>query len=323
MILITGGTGFLGSTLIRQLIDQGIDVIAIKRAQSTIPTPLLSSSLIQWVDADINNYFELKDALEGVTKVYHCAAMVSYQKKDAKSLFKVNVEGTTNVVNLCLEKGIRLLHVSSIAALGTNRDNIPVSEEDQWEHNSLTSNYSLSKYQAEMEVWRGITEGLNAVIVNPSVILGASASDKGSGAIFSMIDKGLRFYPTGSVGVVDVEDVASIMIQLMEREDVTAERYIINNLNISNKDLLSVASVLMNKPQPTIEVSETMLQIASTVSSLLSIFKKSNATLTKETAVASSAKLHYSNAKIQALLNHSYRPLEQTLKEIAALYNKQ
>jgi len=323
VILITGGTGFLGSTLIRQLIDQGIDVIAIKRAQSTIPASLLSSSLVQWIDADINNYFELEDALEGVTKVFHCAALVSYQKKDAKALFKVNVEGTTNVVNLCLEKGIRLLHVSSIAALGTNRENLPVSEKDHWEHNSLTSNYSLSKYQAEMEVWRGITEGLSAIIVNPSVILGAAANDKGSGAIFSMINKGLRFYPKGSVGVVDVEDVAAIMIQLMERDDITAERYIINHLNISNKDLLSVASVLMNRPEPKIEVSETLLQIASTVSSMLAVFKKSDATLTKETAAASSAKLQYSNAKIQGLLNHSYRPLEQTLKEIADLYNKQ
>lgn len=323
MILITGGTGFLGSTLIKQLIDQGIDVIATKRAQSIIPASLLSSSLIQWIDADINDYFELEDALEGVTKVYHCAALVSYQKKDAKSLFKVNVEGTANIVNLCLEKNIRLLHVSSIAALGTNKDNLPVSEKDHWEHSPTTSNYSLSKYQAEMEVWRGITEGLDAVIVNPSVILGAAAKDKGSGAIFSMINKGLKFYPKGSVGIVDVVDVASIMIQLMEKGEITAERYIINHLNIPNRDLLSVASVLMNKPEPTIEVSETLLQIASTVSSMLAVFKKSDSSLTKETAAASSAKLQYSNAKVQSLLNHSYRPLEQTLKEIANLYSKQ
>lgn len=323
MILITGGTGFLGSTLIKQLIDRGIDVIAIKRAQSTIPEALLSSSLIEWVDADINNYFELEDALEGVTKVYHCAALVSYQKKDAKALFKVNVEGTANLVNLCLQKGIRLLHVSSIAALGSSKYNRPISENDHWEHSPTTSNYSLSKYQAEMEVWRGITEGLDGVIVNPSVILGAAAKDKGSGAIFSMINKGLKFYPKGSVGIVDVEDVAAIMIQLMEKEEITAERYIINHVNIANKDLLSVASVLMNKPQPRIEVSETMLQIASALSSVLSVFRKSDSSLTKETAAASSAQLQYSNAKIQSLLNHRYRPLEQTLKEIANLYNKQ
>lgn len=323
MILITGGTGFLGSTLIKQLIDRGIDVIATKRAQSTIPAVLLSSSLIQWVDADINNYFELEEALEGVTQVYHCAALVSYQKKDAKSLFKVNVEGTAHLVNLCLEKNIRLLHVSSIAALGEHKADKLISEEDPWEHSPSTSNYALSKYQAEMEVWRGITEGLEAVIVNPSLILGAAAGSKGSGAIFSMINKGLKFYPKGSVGVVDVEDVAAIMILLMDKHDIRAERYIINHLNISNKDLLSVASVLMKRPEPTIEVSETLLQIASVVSGMLSFFSKSASSLTKESAAASSAQLQYSNAKLQSLLNFRYRPLEETLKEIANLYTKQ
>lgn len=323
MIFITGGTGFLGSTLIKQLIDRGIDVIATKRAQSTIPAVLLSSSLIQWVDADINNYFELEEALEGVTQVYHCAALVSYQKKDAKSLFKVNVEGTAHLVNLCLEKNIRLLHVSSIAALGEHKADKLISEEDPWEHSASTSNYALSKYQAEMEVWRGITEGLEAVIVNPSLILGAAAGSKGSGAIFSMINKGLKFYPKGSVGVVDVEDVAAIMILLMDKCEISAERYIINHLNISNKDLLSVASVLMKRPEPTIEVSETLLQIASVVSGMWSFFSKSASSLTRESAAASSAQLQYSNAKLQSLLDFRYRPLEQTLKEIANLYTKQ
>jgi dihydroflavonol-4-reductase len=321
VILITGGTGFLGATLIKQLIDLGIDVIATKRSNSIIPEQLLSSSLIQWIDADICNYFDLEEAFQNITEVYHCAAVVSYQKQDAANMKKVNVEGTAYVVNLCLAHQARLVHVSSVAALGSSKNQAPVSEKDYWEYESSLSNYAISKYESEMEVWRGIAEGLNAVIVNPSVIIGASSGAKGSGAIFSLINKGLKYYPTGTVGVVDVEDVASIMRNLMALKNISGERFIINNVNLSNKELLEKASALMGKAAPKIAVPPSVLMIAATLATAVASIKKEKSTLTKDSARASSEKLAYTDAKLQQALAFEYKPLETTLKEIAVRYN--
>ncbi|UIR55576.1 NAD-dependent epimerase/dehydratase family protein [Sphingobacterium sp. SRCM116780] len=322
MILITGGTGFLGATLIKQLIDLGIDVVALKRSNSTIPQQLLSSSLIQWIDADICDYFELAEAFINITEVYHCAAVVSYQKRDAVNMKKVNVEGTSHIVNLCLEHKARLVHVSSVAALGSSKTQTPVNEKDYWEYHPTTSNYAVSKYESEMEVWRGIAEGLDAVIVNPSVIIGASAGSNGSGAIFSLVNKGLKYYPTGTVGVVDVEDVATIMRSLMENKAISGERFVINNVNLSNKDLLEKASAIMGRTAPKIAVSPTLLNIASTIATFVASIKNEKSTLTKDSARASSEKLAYSAEKLQEILPFNYKPLDRTLEEISILYNQ-
>lgn len=323
MILITGGTGFLGATLIKQLIDVGIDVIATKRSNSIIPQPLLSSSLIQWIDADVCNYFDLEEAFKNITQVYHCAAIVSFQKEDKLHMKKVNIEGTAHVVNLCLANKARLIHVSSVAALGTSKNQTPVSEKDYWEYEPTLSSYAISKYESEMEVWRGIAEGLDAVIVNPSVIIGASSGAKGSGAIFSLINKGLKYYPTGTVGVVDVEDVASIMRDLMVATNISGERFIINNVNLSNKELLEKASAIMGKTAPKIAIPPFVLKIAATLATAVASIKNEKSTLTKDSARASSEKLAYSDAKLQQALAFEYKPLETTLKEIALHYNLQ
>ncbi|SUJ10731.1 ADP-L-glycero-D-manno-heptose-6-epimerase [Sphingobacterium spiritivorum] len=320
MILVTGGTGFLGSTLIKQLIDEGVAVVATKRSESVIPEYLKSSSLIQWVDADINDYFALEEAFEGISHVFHCAAMISYQPRDASQMMKVNIEGTRHIVNLCLQHSARLVHVSSIAALGTSKSRQPVTEQDKWEYDSKISKYSLSKYESELEVWRGVVEGLDAVIVNPSVIIGATAGKKGSGAIFSLVDKGLKVYPTGSVGVVDVEDVAKLMIILMNKTEISGERFILNTENLTNKALLDRISILMQKPEPTIAASPTLLSIAWRAAKFVSYFNNKPPAITKDSARASSAKLAYSNKKIIEATQYSFRPLDETLKEITATY---
>lgn len=321
MILITGGTGFLGATLIKQLIDLGHDVIAIKRQSSIIPEKLASSSLIQWIDADICDYITLKDIFKNVTKVYHCAATVSFQKSDAEKMKKINVEGTAHIVNLCLEFNARLVHVSSVAALGASKNQQPATEKDYWEFNSDISNYSISKYESEMEVWRGIAEGLDAVIVNPSVIIGAASGRKGSGAIFSTIDKGLKYYPTGTVGVVDVEDVATIMRALMENGNISAERFIVNNVNLSNKDLLEKASIMMGKPAPTIAVPPTLMNLAAVLTTFFATIKNKKSTLTIDSAKAASEKLAFSSEKLQKFIPFEYRSLDTTLREISDTYN--
>jgi len=323
VILVTGGTGFLGSTLIKQLINAGKAIIAIKRPSSIIPEKLKSSSLIEWVDADITDYFTLSDILSKVKKVYHCAAKVSYQKEDAAAMHQINVEGTQHIVNLCLVYDIRLVHVSSIAALGTNKAGLPVSETDKWEHDKNISKYALSKYKSELEVWRGIKEGLDAVIINPSVIMGLGSYKKGSGAIFELVHKGIKIYPPGSVGIVDVEDVASVMIVLMENTSISGERFILNSENLTNKDLLHRIADLLNKKKPSIQATPFMLGIAWRIAGLIAFLTRARPSLTKESTEAAAAKLAYSNKKIvDTLGGYSFKPVNQILQEIANAYYK-
>lgn len=316
MILVTGGTGFLGSTLIKLLIEQGQAVVATKRESSAIPDFLKSSSLIQWVNADVTDYFALADIFENISQVYHCAAKVSYQKEDAPELFSVNVEGTSHIVNLCLEHGARLVHVSSIAALGSSKNNKPVNESDKWEFDPKMSNYSLSKYKSELEVWRGINEGLDAVIVNPSVIMGVGAYKKGSGAIFELVNNGIKIFTSGSVGIVDVADVTNIMVKLMN-SDITGERFILNSENISNKELLSRIAALINKKAPTIKANSFLLSLAWRAAKLMSKITGKKPVITEESARAASELLAYSNDKITSAINYTFKPLNITLQEIA------
>lgn len=320
MILVTGGTGFLGSTLIKRLIDDGNSLIAIKRESSVIPDSLKDSSHIEWKNADITDYFALADLFENITEVYHCAAHISYQKGAASLMNNINIEGTKNIVNLCLEHEARLVHVSSIAALGTNKLGKPVSEKDKWEFDRKLSKYSLSKYKAELEVWRGTIEGLDAVIVNPSLIMGASAGRNGSGVVFDLVNKGLPIYTTGSIGIVDVDDVAKVMISLMHRKDIKSERFILNSENISNKSLLEKIANLLQKKSPTIEAKPFLLSIAWRLAKFASFFSQKEPTLTKESSRAAAAKLMYTNEKIVSTIDFSFKPLDQTLKEIALTF---
>jgi len=320
VVLVTGGTGFLGSSLISYLINDGVAVLATKRSQSTIPESLRSSSLIQWVDADITDYFALADLFSGISKVYHCAAMISYQKEDWSNMLHTNIEGTRHIVNLCLEHQVRLVHVSSIAALGVSKSGEPITENSKWDDGEEHSKYALSKHESEMEVWRGIVEGLDAVIVNPSVIMGNGVGNKGSGVIFSLVQKGLKIYPPGSVGIVDVADVAKIMIQLMETPSISGERFILNSENLTNKSLLERISILLDKPAPTIEAKPFMLSIAWRIAKAAAWFKSKRPALTRESAKASASNWTYSNQKLIDRTGYLFKPIDDTLKEMSKAF---
>lgn len=315
MILVTGATGFLGTELVRQLTDQNMAVRAIKRNSSSIPALLKNNPLVTWHTADINDPETLADAFEGITKVYHCAATVSFAPKDKAQLLKVNIEGTANVVDLCLENNVRLLHVSSIAALGCSKKDELISEKHFWDYDPKAHNYAISKYQGEMEVWRGIAEGLNAVIVNPAVIIGKNAGFNGSGAIFKLVKEGLKFYTNGATGVVDVEDVAKCMILLMESQ-ITAERYTLSADNLHYKDFFAQIAKGFHVKAPAIAAKPWMLGIAWRAAKLASLFTRKPAALTKETARSSFNLSYYSNQKITNTLNFKFKPLDQSIAEV-------
>ncbi|RZJ78730.1 MAG: NAD-dependent epimerase/dehydratase family protein, partial [Flavobacterium sp.] len=238
MILVTGATGFLGAELIKQLTDKQLNVRAIKRSTSKIPALICNNKLVEWVVADINEPESLADAFENVTQVYHCAAFVSFDPKEKSKLLKINIEGTENIVTLCIENNARLVHVSSIAALGNAKKGEQITEKDFWEYDPHVHSYAISKYEGEMQVWRGIAEGLNAVIVNPAVIIGKNAGFAGSGAIFKLVKDGLKFYTDGATGIVDVEDVATVMILLMD-SGITEERFTLSADNLHYKDFFA------------------------------------------------------------------------------------
>lgn len=317
MILVTGGTGFLGSTLIDQLLKAGKSVRAIKRAFSIIPIILNGRPGLTWVEGDVTDYFSLDEAFSDIEQVYHCAAMVSYQPVDKQIMMQTNVEGTAHVVNLCLQYQVRLVHVSSIAALGEARDGLIVTEENMWEYNPGQSGYSVSKYESEMEVWRGIAEGLDAVIVNPSLIIGHRSGKRGSGAVFYLLKNGLSYYPGGSVGLVDVEDVARAMIQLMDEPKASKKRFIINTINLSHQEMLTRCSSLMGIDPPRKKATPMMLELAWRLVTLRAKLTGKRSPLTKESARISSKKLAYSNEKLLAIVRMKFKSIDQTLTEIS------
>lgn len=201
MILVTGGTGFLGSYLLRALVTAGKPVRALYRRH--IPDQLLDvKDRVEWVQGDVLDVGSLEEAMQGVAQVYHCAAIVSFHPDRRAQMLKINVEGTANVVNIALDAGVKkLVHVSSVAALGRAKEQAAINERSQWEESSNNSYYAISKHLSEMEIWRGIAEGLPAVIVNPSIILGSGYWHDGSGMLLKTPGKNFPIIPKASTGL--------------------------------------------------------------------------------------------------------------------------
>ena len=324
MILVTGATGFLGAQLARQLTAPGENIICLKREQSNLP--LLPDELlnrITWYDADMLDFAALEDVFKtGITQVYHCAAIVSFNPALKEQMLKTNAEGTANMVTLCIQYGARMLHVSSIAALGEAKPGELITEECFFEDAVNPGSYALSKYESEMEVWRGIAEGLNAVIVNPSVIIGASSGTSGSGQIFAKIQKGFKFFTTGSCGFVDVDDVAKCMIVLM-KSDIAAQRFIINAENYSYKQLFKETAEACGVAVPNIALKPWLLSMAWRVSVTLSFITQKRIGIDRVSASSASKHLCYDNSKIKKAISFQFKPLNSTITEICQMLKEQ
>ncbi|MFM6953479.1 MAG: NAD-dependent epimerase/dehydratase family protein [Sphingobacteriaceae bacterium] len=316
MIVVTGATGFLGSVLTRQLLQAGHCVRGLKRCNSIIPAFLENQPKLTWLEGDICDPFLVEELLAGATQVYHTAAVVSFNPEAKKHMLHTNIAGTANVVNACLEhENIRLVHVSSVAALGEVKPGTSTTEEAYLEPNAQTSGYSLSKHLSEFEVWRGIAEGLDAVIVNPSIILGKECGLQGSGALFSIVKKGLSHYPSGSCGVVAVDDVATCMIKLMDSK-ISGERYIINAENWLYKDLFAEIAKQLGLKGPQKEVKTWQLLALAKLAEWTTKISKNPLQLSADTARSAGKLSNYSNEKIKQAIAFRFSPIAQEIADI-------
>lgn len=320
MILVTGATGLVGSHLLVQLLQENEEVKALFRSEKQIEkvknvfafynqTALFDK--IQWVKGDITDIPSLEIAFENVTHVYHCAALISFDPNDEDELRKINIEGTANVVNCCIDFGIKkLCHVSSIAALGNPKEHeTTITEETEWNPEELHSDYAITKYGAEMEVFRGHQEGLEVVIINPGVIFGYGYPKKGSDVIIQSVKKGLSFYTKGNIGIISVEDVVNCMAQLM-KSNTNGERYTLVGENISTKALLDYIADKLNLKKPSIEATKLMTSIAWRMDWLISKLLNRKRKLTRNTAEASHSKYLYDTSKIKSEMKFIFRKKE-------------
>jgi nucleoside-diphosphate-sugar epimerase len=333
MIFVTGGTGLLGSHLLIELSKRGQKIRALKRKSSDLTevkklfsfylddSELSIFNKIQWVEGDINDVTSLPKLISGCNTVYHCAGFVSFNKKDFKKLIQINKYGTANVVNTCVKLGVQnFSYVSSTAAIGRDCKQDVITERNNWVDSKSNSNYAVSKYLGEMEAWRGQEEGLNVSIVNPSVILGAGNWNDSSLTLFKSIEKGLKFYPTGTNAFVDARDVAFCMVELIEKK-MFGKRFLTISENIKFKDLFDFIANELNVSKPSIKAKSWMISVAWRVDALKNLITRQQPKITKETSASAMQINNYSNHQIVDALNINFIPIKKSVHN-AVRYHK-
>jgi nucleoside-diphosphate-sugar epimerase len=331
MILVTGGTGLVGSHLLYHLSCENSELRAIYRRSSDLngvkkvfgyygDQGVSLFERIRWVEADLLDISSLEEAFQGVTHVYHCAAMISFSTSDYQKMRRVNIEGTTNIVNICISNRIeKLCYVSSVAAIENRAEGEITDESENWTNTAGKSGYAITKYGAEMEVWRATQEDIPVVIVNPGVIFGSGPWDRGSGTMFSRVDSGLPFYTTGVTGFVDVRDVVKIMILLMNRE-IQNDRFILVSENLTYKDVLFKIAESLNKPKPRIRIKKWMTEIIWRLESVKSKITLSTPLLTKHTAQSSVSNHPFSSQKVIDVLGYEFTKIGDCIDRVATNY---
>lgn len=316
MILVTGGAGLVGTELITQLLQAGKQVRAI---YNKTKLGVFNSENLQQMPCDILDVIGLEDAMKDVDQVYHCAAIITFNPSRKQELFKINIEGTANVVNAALAAGIKkLVYVSSVAALGRIREVEIINETMNWTEETSNSVYGQSKYLAEMEVWRGIGEGLDAVIVNPVIVLGAGDWNNGSSQIFKNVYKEFPWYTNGSTGFVDVRDVVKAMIGLMN-SDIVAERFILSAENRTYRDVFNLIAKAFQKKPPHKQVTPAIAKIVWRLEAVKRFFTGKEPLITKETAATALANANFDNNKLKKFLpGFEYRKIEDTITDTCA-----
>jgi len=331
MILVTGGTGLVGAHLLYSLINSGESVRAIHRKSSDLAAvknvfsfytnePNIVFDKIEWMEADITDIPSLANAFKGIEYVYHAAAFISFNPRHYPVLKKVNIEGTANMVNFCLSEGVKkMCYVSSIATIGKDANGNLITEETEYNPEADNSVYAITKYGAEMEVWRGTQEGLDVVIVNPGVILGSGIWSSASGGIFRTVYKGLKYYTPGGVGIVDVQDVTQAMIKLLN-SPIKNEKYILVAENISYQDLLTKLAESLHKKPPYKLVAKWKMLLFSNIDWCSYKIFKTKRKLLKATVNSLYNKSFYDASKIEKEIDFNYSPHQKTIEKVSLNY---
>lgn len=318
MILVTGGSGFLGQHLVRHLSAQGLQVRALYN-RTAPPNHLKDLPNVTWQQCDLLDIHAVEEIMQDITDVYHCAAMVSFNPRERDAMLHFNVESTANLVNEALARDIRkMVYVSSIAAIGRNGDaKKEIDEEQEWGESRYNSAYGLSKYMAEMEVWRGIGEGLDAVIANPGIILGPGNWDNSSAQLMKLADKEFPFYTPGITSWVGVDDTVKALVMLMN-SDISAERYIISAGNFPYRDIFTMMAAALNRRPPRYKANNLMTGVVWRLSTLRNKLTGGNMLITKETAATASSFSYYDNTKfLSAFPAFAYESMEETIARMA------
>ncbi|GLB51404.1 NAD-dependent epimerase [Neptunitalea chrysea] len=324
MILVTGATGMVGAHLLVKLLEQNQQIRAIYRSEEKIEA-LRKSILfddkqeqfnrIDWIQADIREVPALEKAFECVTEVYHCAGLISFTPKEYRALRTINIEGTANVVNFAIANKVdRLFFISSIAALGPANKEGFVDEKCYWNQEEDHSIYAITKYGAEMEVWRASQEGIPVIVVNPGVIFGTGVYSK-SMEVFERVKKGLRYYTCGGSGFVSVTDVIDALFFLKQKEAYN-ERFVLVSENMSYKDMLTDVASALGKTPPNKEIGKNILNIVRVLDVIKGVFTLGNRQFTKLTVTSLDEKSNYSSSKIKAL-GFTFKPMKEAIKSCA------
>jgi nucleoside-diphosphate-sugar epimerase len=322
MIAVTGANGLLGSYIVRKLHDTKTPFVAIKRKGSDIALLSDINSQITWRDADILDSVSILESLEGATGVIHTAAFVSFNPRKAKTVFEINTTGTQNLINACLASDVkRFLHVSSVAALGRQKGQTYINEENKWTESALNSNYAASKYKAELEVFRAQEEGLSTIIINPSVILGFSDWNKSSAKLFKYIWEQNPFYIDGSLNYVDVRDVAEAAFQLFN-SSIEGERFVISGGTILYKDFFDKVADGFQKKRPSIKVSTPLAKTMATLETARTWFTGAEPLITRETSRLANAYFEYDNQKVKTALKFNFQSIDTTIQWCCEQYTR-
>lgn len=331
MILVTGGTGLVGSHLLAHLIQKNEAVRAIYRSKESLKNvrkvfsyykslDISSFDKIEWLEADITDVPSMIPAFDDITQVYHCAALISFDPADYREMRKVNIHGTAIIANLCIDKGVKkLCFVSSIAAIGDDAQKEVADEENEWQGNEKNHGYAITKYGAEMEVWRASQEGIDVVVVNPGVILGSGFWKSGSGKLFSQVYSGFRFYSEGVTGFVGVEDVVKAMIQLM-KSSIKNERFVLVSESLSFKEVLFHIADIFGKKRPSKKVKRWQAELFWRWEWLASKLSSKKPRMSKHSAKSLNHKTYYSNQKIKSTLSFEFKTIEQVIEKTCSEY---